>query len=148
MEVLIREMELSDVLTVVENDTLIFGQTLGETTFRDDLINNDFTYYFIMESKIDHRFIGHLGLWIDVPFAQILNFYIVPSTRKLGLGSLFLQYAITYLASKNVNTLTLEVRKSNQEALRLYEKFEFTIAATRAQYYSNGEDSFLMIKNI
>ena len=46
---------------------------------------------------------------------------------------------------KNVN---LEVRVSNVKAIALYQKFGFKNVAVRKDTYSNGEDAYLMIKEL
>lgn len=46
---------------------------------------------------------------------------------------------------QNVN---LEVRVSNVKAIALYQKFGFKNVAVRKRYYSNGEDAYLMIKEL
>ena len=40
--------------------------------------------------------------------------------------------------------MTLEVRKSNQAAIALYEKFGFSPVNVVKRYYSDGEDAILM----
>ena len=42
--------------------------------------------------------------------------------------------------------ISLEVRVSNERAIRLYQKSGFIKAAVRKGYYENGEDADLMIR--
>ena len=43
-------------------------------------------------------------------------------------------------------SLTLEVRVSNVDAIALYEALEYKQVGTRARYYQDGEDAVVMTK--
>ena len=44
--------------------------------------------------------------------------------------------------------ISLEVRKSNLKAQKLYEKFDFYSYTTKQNYYEDGEDAILMGRNM
>jgi ribosomal-protein-alanine N-acetyltransferase len=146
LNTIIRLMTIADVDSIVAMDRLILGQSLGEETYLLELQENQFTTYFIMEEA--GEIIGHIGLWLDPPLSQVLNFYIIDAKRHHGYGSVLFEYALTYLQSVQVDTLTLEVRPSNQSAIKFYERFGFSVVATRKQYYSDSEDAYLMLKKL
>jgi ribosomal-protein-alanine N-acetyltransferase len=45
---------------------------------------------------------------------------------------------------KGIKRLSLEVRKSNATAIQLYQNLKFVITHVRRNFYSNGEDAYLM----
>ena len=141
-------MEESDIPVVVLNDRRILGQSLGEETLKSELDNNPFAYYFIMENPEYSAFLGHVSLWIDSPMAQILNIYVIPEMQSQGLGSVLMDFVLEFLKQHEVSTLTLEVRQTNTSAQLYYKKYGFTKVAIRKQYYENGEDADLMLKNL
>jgi ribosomal-protein-alanine N-acetyltransferase len=146
MKPLIREMRKEDIPNIVYNDRRILGQSLGEETLETELAQNLFSKFFVMEDEQTHQFIGHVGLWIDVPLASILNLYIVPEFQHHGLGSILLEFVLGYLHDTSISTLTLEVRKSNEIAKNMYHHYGFAEAAVRKNYYADGEDAYLMLK--
>ncbi len=148
MNPVIRFMDILDIPTIVHYDRLILGQSLGEETLKNELSENPFAYYLIMENPENSAFLGHVGLWIDTPLAQILNIYIVPEYQNQGLGSVLMDYALEFLKVHGVTTLTLEVRPSNVRARHYYQKYGFAKVAIRKNYYENGEDADLMLKNL
>lgn len=143
----IRPMRPADIAQIVVLDRLILGQSLGETAFHSELSENLFNQYFVMEDE-SARIIGHIGLWIDPPLAQILNFYVIEDMRRQGYGRHLFEFAIRHLAMQGVDTITLEVRQTNAKAIRFYESFGFFKAAVRKQYYADGQDADLMLKNL
>ena len=65
--------------------------------------------------------------------------------RGLGVGNKILESLIYYCASKNIQNMTLEVRKSNIVAQNLYKKYKFVEYGLRPRYYSdNHEDALIM----
>jgi ribosomal-protein-alanine N-acetyltransferase len=148
MKPAIRPMRREDIPNIVYNDRRILGQSLGEETLENELKENAFTRFFVMEDEESGQFLGHIGIWIDIPLASILNLYVVPEHQHHRLGSVLMDFILDYLKNNDVNTLTLEVRKSNDIAMNMYHQYGFEAVAIRRNYYADGEDAFLMLKNI
>lgn len=72
---------------------------------------------------------------IEIDYILVLNKY-----KKNGIGTML----INSIDKKNIS---LEVRKSNIEAIKFYQKCGFKIVAERKQYYKN-EDGYLMCKEV
>ena len=141
-------MEEKDISVVVYNDRRILGQSLGEETLKNEILENPFAFYFIMENPEDAAFLGHVSIWIDSPMAQILNIYVIPEMQSHGLGSILMDFVLEFLKEHEVSTLTLEVRQTNTSAQLYYKKYGFVKVAIRKQYYEDGEDADLMLKNL
>lgn len=105
----------------------------------DEIKNDELHSYFTLFD--DSKFIGYIALWHDMDKAQIES--IIVNAKNNGYGSYLFSYAMDYL--KNY-TITLEVRESNSIAKHLYHKFGFKDVTIRKNYYSNGEDAILMLK--
>ncbi len=144
LEVNIRRMKASDVETIVKNDIIIFGETLGEDIIREHLQHQEMMHYFIMEALDTEDFIGMMSLSVDLDKAQILNFYMSKPYQGLGYAQKLMDYILVFLKEKRVVDLTLEVRKSNTRAIRFYQKYRFIDVSVRKHYYANGEDALLM----
>ena len=62
-----------------------------------------------------------------------------------GIGEDMLKSALAAAAEKGARVATLEVRESNDLAIRLYEKLGFEVVGSRDSYYrDNNEDAILM----
>lgn len=142
----LREMTINDVDDVVKAEEEVFGESLGSDLLYSELKINPFAYYFVLE--IDGSFGGYIGLWIEEEHSEILNFLILEKYRNMGFGSMVLEFVIDLVASVNVNNISLEVRESNKTAQKLYEKYGFVYSHTRKNYYKNGEDALLLVKEI
>ncbi len=59
-----------------------------------------------------------------------------------------MQEAMRSMLSYNAKECVLEVRASNEPAVRLYKKMEFEIRRTLRGYYSDGEDAYLMTRKL
>lgn len=143
----IRPMKLEDIDAIVHLDRLILGQSLGEAAFEEELKDNPLNRYFVMEDETG-EIVGHIGLWLDPPLAQVLNFYVVPSLRNQGLGTELFTFALEECRRLGVDTVTLEVRPTNHSAIRFYQRFGFFKAAVRKQYYADGQDADLMLLSL
>ncbi|MFA5006325.1 MAG: ribosomal protein S18-alanine N-acetyltransferase [Candidatus Izemoplasmatales bacterium] len=148
MKPAIRFMSADDIPAIVAADRRILGHSLGEQTIATELSENPFAHYFVMEDEDTCEFYGHVSLWVDPPLAQVVNIYVVPEHRRVGLGAFLMEFAIAFLKSRGCNTLTLEVRPTNAAAIAYYAKYGFVKVAVRKQYYENGEDADLMLLNI
>jgi len=65
--------------------------------------------------------------------------------RGRGAATSLLEHVIQAGASRGAERATLEVRRSNAPARRLYERLGFEVAATRPNYYvSPSEDALIL----
>lgn len=79
--------------------------------------------------------------------ASLFNIAVDPAFQRRGLGRQLLQHLIDELIKRDVLTLWLEVRASNQPAIALYEQLGFNQVSRRPNYYptaSGREDAILM----
>jgi len=142
----IRKMFPEDIETVVNQELEVFGSTLGTKMLNYELGVNQYAYYYVVEK--DDQIIGYIGLWCVFEKGQITNFYIMPDYRGEGIGNKVILFALNHFDDYGVKTITLEVRESNSVAFSLYQKHGFTEGGIRKNYYENGENARLMIKNL
>ncbi len=77
--------------------------------------------------------------------AEIQRIAIVPFIRKMGIGTLLYQEFRKRYQEMGVETIYLEVRKSNKAARNFYKKCGFEEYGQRAKYYTDPiEDAVLM----
>ena len=75
---------------------------------------------------------------------HIMNVAVDPEHRRQGLATALLTRLLERVNDEDAR-FTLEVRRSNDGALALYERFGFKVAGLRRRYYQdNGEDALVM----
>ena len=75
---------------------------------------------------------------------HVMNIAVDPDQRRQGIASALLAQLYAR-ASDSGAQFTLEVRRSNQAAIELYQRDGFRIAGLRRRYYQdNGEDALIM----
>ncbi len=76
---------------------------------------------------------------------HVLNLTVDPDHRRRGVGGLLVDRAISALHGRPYDRYTLEVRVSNDAAIRLYRSKGFVDSGVRPRYYSdNQEDALIM----
>jgi ribosomal-protein-alanine N-acetyltransferase len=76
---------------------------------------------------------------------HVMNIAVVPEFRRRGIGRSLLERLFEVTASDPRRGYTLEVRVSNAEAIRLYERLGFQPRGIRRGYYTdNREDALIM----
>ncbi|MFB6184955.1 MAG: GNAT family N-acetyltransferase [Haloarculaceae archaeon] len=94
--------------------------------------------YVVADVVADHgQRLGHVK---DIAVAE--------RRRGEGVGRRLLGRALTVLAGRGVTATKLEVREGNDSALALYRSFGFVHRGTLSNYYSNGEDALVMIREL
>ena len=89
--------------------------------------------------------LGFVGLWLMVGEAHIVTLAVREAYRRRGIGETLLIAALEVATRNGQETMTLEVRRSNEAAQALYEKYGFLRVRVRPRYYSDTqEDAILM----
>ncbi|MEC0092658.1 ribosomal protein S18-alanine N-acetyltransferase [Paenibacillus macquariensis] len=138
-----RLMTIEDIPNVMVIEHEAFTLPWSDTAFRNELMNNLFARYLVMEN--DGKPIGYAGMWTIVDEAHVTNIAILKAYRGRKLGERLLDELIETAANMGMIRMTLEVRVSNTIAQRLYEKKGFVSVGLRKGYYSdNHEDAMIM----
>jgi len=83
--------------------------------------------------------------------AHLLTLCVAPEHQNMGFGRMMLQNTIDEALFSNVQTVLLEVRPSNLQAIHLYQLMDFTEVGIRPDYYpdENGrEDALIMAREL
>jgi ribosomal-protein-alanine N-acetyltransferase len=87
---------------------------------------------------------GYLCRWLVADEVHILNVAVHPDRRRHGIGQLLMREALREARACAAEAVTLEVRRSNTGARRLYEGLGFEEVGVRRNYYGRGEDALIM----
>jgi [ribosomal protein S18]-alanine N-acetyltransferase len=138
-----RKMKIEDIPNVMVIEHEAFTLPWTETAFQNELTNNLFAHYMVME--YEGKPIGYAGMWTIVDEAHVTNIAILEAFRGRKLGDRLLDHLMKIASIKGMIRMTLEVRVSNIVARSLYEKKGFESAGIRKGYYSdNNEDAMIM----
>lgn len=98
---------------------------------------------WIAETEAGPR--GYLDLWLLVGEVEILNVAVDPVARRQGFGVALVSHAIQRANDVEAGSIFLEVRRSNESAIALYQRCGFHQVGLRKRYYQdNAEDAVLM----
>lgn len=146
-DLVIRQMELTDIDQVVEVEKAAFDTPWSADIFYQETVDNQFAYYYVIE--IDEVIVGYAGLWVVIDDAQITNIAIAPSYRGYKLGEKLFGFTMQQAIRLGGKRLSLEVRVSNIIAQRMYRKFGLVPGGLRKNYYTdNHEDAIVMWVNL
>ncbi len=141
-----REMTRDDIEAMAAIEKKCFTTPWSAKMIEDDY-NNGLTYYVICE--LDGEIIGYGGMWHVINEGHITNIAIIPGRQGRGFGGRLMEEMIKLAEDKEMIELTLEVRESNERAIRLYEKYGFKKEGVRRKYYEDThEDALIMWKKL
>lgn len=83
--------------------------------------------------------------WMLAGELHINTIAVDAAHRRQGLATRLLKAVIEDAAARGASSGTLEVRRSNDAARRLYEGLGFTIEAVRPRYYAGPEEDALIL---
>lgn len=142
-DILIREADISDAHDIAEVEIACFPKPWSEDVIRHDLSENGKArYYLAVEGG---HVVGYMSVWALDYEGYINNVAVIPEMRRKHIASMLVETMLEATEAEGIVSHTLEVRKSNKAARRLYEHYDFKETAVRSHYYSdNGEDAIIM----
>ena len=78
---------------------------------------------------------------------HVVSVAVIDEHRGKGFGSELVNESLKGVKMRQCGEMYLEVRCSNTDAVRLYEKLSFSINQRLKTYYRDGEDAYLMAIN-
>jgi [ribosomal protein S18]-alanine N-acetyltransferase len=88
--------------------------------------------------------LGFVALQLAADEAEILDLCVLASKRRRGVARKLVLDAVAEVRTRGGERLLLEVRRSNQPALALYQQLGFLAVGERKRYYDSGEDALIL----
>ena len=137
---MIKELNINDI-EIIEKVEMAFPTFFSKSKILDDFAQNAFTKYFIYEEK--SNIIGVVNYYDLYERFELSYIEVKEEYRNKKIGSLLIENLIKIAEEKKVNNITLEVNINNTYAIKLYNKYGFSVVAIRKGYY-DGVDGYLM----
>jgi len=148
----IRRAELSDLIPVIEIDLKTLPEHYSDYFYESLLA--EIPEAFIV-AEIGGKHVGYIMCKTEYGFSNfkklgfvkkghMVSVAVLDDHRQKGIGRVLVEESINGMKLKNCDEFHLEVRCSNNEAVRLYEKLGFVIRQQLNAYYRDGEDAYLM----
>lgn len=95
----------------------------------------------------DQLVVGFCSVWRVMDELHINNLAVAPPYRRTGVATALLEHVMGEGANLGAVRATLEVRRSNEPARRLYERFGFSVSGIRRAYYTKPvEDALVLLR--
>ena len=143
----IEPMREADVPTIQEIERRIFSTPWPRNAYHRELSSRNSAYYIVLrrESYDGSEIVGYGGMWRMYDEAHVTTIGVRRDLQHSGYGRILFAGLIQAAYDLGAKWITLEVRTSNDNAMRMYEAFGFKVIGRRKGYYTdNGEDAIVM----
>ncbi len=150
-------MTESDVATVQEIEREIFATPWPRNAYYRELASRASAHYVVLRKEgveaparfrgadFDPTIIGYGGMWRMYDEAHVTTIGVRRDLHHTGYGRILFAGLVQAAYDMGAKWVTLEVRTTNDNAMRMYEGFGFKVIGRRKGYYTdNGEDAIVM----
>lgn len=148
----IRRAESSDLISIMEINLKTLPEHYSDYFYESLLA--ELPEAFIV-AEIDGKHVGYIMCKTEFGFSNfkklgfvkkghVVSIAVLEEHRRKGIGKALVEESVKGVKSRKCDEFYLEVRCSNNEAVRLYENLGFVIRQQLNAYYRDGEDAYLM----
>ncbi len=135
-----RRRHLRQVLRI---ETQVYPRPWSAPLFLEEMIRKYDRAYLV--ARWESEVVGYGGVMIHPPEAHITTIAVDPALHRHKIGTKLMLGLIDAAIARGVRSISLEVRKSNLGAQRMYQRFGFRpIGVRRGYYVETGEDAIVM----
>lgn len=133
----------SDVPQIAALEKICFSDPWSEKSIASEL-QNSLSLWLVAEEE--GAVVGYVGSQSVPPETDLMNLAVAPEARRSGVARELMEELMRRLCEKGMQTLTLEVRDSNDPAISLYTKLGFAQIGRRPRYYVNPKEDALILR--
>jgi ribosomal-protein-alanine N-acetyltransferase len=147
MTIELRRLEMRDLDRIEEIERDSYPTPWSRSMFAGELAKPSSVCLGAFDTERD-VLVGYLIISRYVDAWHVMNVAVEPSERRRGIAQNLLERLFELTANDSRRGYTLEVRVSNENAIRLYERLGFQARGLRRGYYTdNREDALIMWKD-
>jgi ribosomal-protein-alanine N-acetyltransferase len=139
-----RKLKLRDLNAIEEIERASYPTPWSRSMFAGELAKPASICLGAVDSERD-ELVGYLIISRYVDAWHVMNIAVAPEHRRRGIARGLMERLFEVTAPDAQRGYTLEVRVSNEAAIRLYEALGFRARGIRRGYYTdNREDALIM----
>jgi [ribosomal protein S18]-alanine N-acetyltransferase len=147
MTIDLRRLEMRDLDRIEEIERESYPTPWSRSMFAGELAKPSSICLGAFDTESE-ALVGYLIISRYVDAWHVMNIAVAPSERRRGIAQDLLERLFELTANDSRRGYTLEVRVSNANAIRLYERLGFQARGLRRGYYTdNREDALIMWKD-
>lgn len=139
----ITTMEAADIPQVAGIEKACFSDPWPESVLAQEL-ENELSLWLV--AKDGDTVLGYVGSQSVLDEADMMNLAVCAQARRQGIGRALVLALCARLHEKGITSLTLEVRESNEPAIRLYESLGFAQVGRRPNYYFHPKEDARILR--
>ena len=136
-------MGAQHVAQVAALEKLCFSDPWSENSVASELENELSLWLVALEGE---TVTGYIGSQTVMDETDMMNVAVHPDYRKQGIATSLIVGLVEELRKRGSHSLTLEVRASNDPAIRLYRLLDFQEVGLRKNYYRNPREDALILR--
>lgn len=137
-----------DLEAVLRIEQASFVNPWTREMYLAELENRGVSHCYVARSATG-EVVGYCSFWHIADELHINNLAVAPACRGRGIGTALLRQVLQRGRELGARRATLEVRKANEAARRLYERLGFAVGGIRRAYYTNPvEDALILWCNL
>ncbi|HEV8602739.1 MAG TPA: ribosomal protein S18-alanine N-acetyltransferase [Gaiellaceae bacterium] len=143
----LRKLKLRDLSAIEQIERSSYPTPWSRSMFASELAKPSSICLGAIDSDAE-RLVGYLIISRYVDAWHVMNIAIADEFRRRGIATRLMERLFDLTAPDGRRGYTLEVRISNEAAIRLYEQVGFKARGVRRGYYTdNREDALIMWKD-
>ena len=144
MDLVIEKMTVAHIEDIAKLEKDCFSSPWSEDGLKSEL-ENKFARFFVAFSG--DRVAGYIGSHNVLGEVYITNVAVFPDFRRKGVGKALVEFLVDQMKLEKAEFVTLEVRKSNSNAISLYEKCGFEKVGVRKDFYEKPREDGVLMTN-
>jgi len=142
----VRPPQLGDARTLVEAELECFSDPWPPQFFVSEILaDGRFNRLLVDPAGRMAAYLFCVWQYLDL---HVLKVATMPQFRRHGLARRLMVLAEDHVVEMGGESLTLEVRSSNEAAVTMYETLGYDRVGILARYYQDGEDAVMMRKRM
>jgi ribosomal-protein-alanine N-acetyltransferase len=144
----VTRMEVEDIDAVMEIERLSFPAPWSRQVLLEEM-TRDWARLEVVRDTADLKVVGFANYWLVADELHVLNIATHPEHRRMGHATRMLGHMVGVARALPCRCVSLEVRRSNAAAQRLYRRFAFRAVGVRPNYYAEDpEDAIVMLLDL
>src|SRR6202521_2318085 len=151
-------MRESDVATVQEIEREIFATPWPRNAYFRELASRASAHYVVLRQEgalesppgfkapdLDPTIVGYGGMWRMYDEAHVTTIGVRHDLQHRGYGRIVFAGLVQAAYDMGAKWITLEVRTSNENAMKMYEGLTFKVIGRRQGYYTDTAEDAIVV---